>query len=47
MEKAAPGLGEAMSEHGWNVSFSIGVVATDAPGSLEQMLEAADQARPA
>jgi diguanylate cyclase (GGDEF)-like protein len=44
IEKAAHCLEKAMRENGWNVGFSIGVVASDAPASVEQMLEAADQA---
>jgi diguanylate cyclase (GGDEF)-like protein len=44
VEKAVLCLEKTMQENHWNVGFSIGVVASDMPGSLEQMLAAADKA---
>jgi diguanylate cyclase (GGDEF)-like protein len=44
MEKCVMSLNTAMKESNWPVSFSIGVVTSDSPTSLEQMLELADQA---
>lgn len=44
MEKVAARLNRAMQENNWPVSFSVGVVTSDAPTSLDQMLELADRA---
>jgi diguanylate cyclase (GGDEF)-like protein len=43
IEKAVVRLTDAMESNDWPITFSIGVVASDAPRSLEEMLQLADR----